>query len=91
MNILSGRGTNKIELELTEDFYDKKHVNISGTQKVTGYLSEYIAESYELKDCLNQKQKTRWKKACEEWHAERDELLERWNLAVEEMDGNVNR
>ena len=86
--------TNKIdeiELELTEDFYDKNHVNISSAQKVTGYLSEYIAESYELKDCLNQKQKTRWKKACEEWHAERDELLERWNLAVEEMDGNVNR
>lgn len=76
----------EIGLELTEDFYDKNHTNISGAQKVTEYLADYIAQNYELKDCLNEKQKLRWASACEEWNHEKSDLLKQWEQAVKDMN-----
>ncbi|MBQ9983239.1 MAG: hypothetical protein IJP29_01485 [Lachnospiraceae bacterium] len=39
---------NEIGLDFANDFYDEKHVNVIGSEKVTDYLGDYIMERYEF-------------------------------------------
>lgn len=73
----------EIGLDLNVDFYDKNHTNIVGAKKVTTYLDLYIAENYDLRNCLDDAQKIRWKEICETWNEEENKLIELWKQEVE--------
>lgn len=72
----------EIGLVAQTDYYDEEHTNISGAQKVTKYLSDFLAENYEMKDRLNEDQKAYWNVMCEEWNEEATQLMEKWNEEV---------
>lgn len=73
----------EIGLDLNVDFYDKNHVNIAGAQKVTTYMTDYIADHYKFQDRLNSDQKKYWENLCEDWDKEAADLLDQWQTEVE--------
>ena len=38
----------KIGLDYSKDFYDRMHVNVGGSQKVTKFLADYMLEHYDM-------------------------------------------
>lgn len=44
------KGFMDVGLDLTQDYYEKKHTNVHGSIKFTEYLCDYLAEHYGLKD-----------------------------------------
>ena len=67
-----------LALDYKVDFYDYRHVNISGAEKVTSYLADYLQTNYQFKNRLNEKQKEEWDTAVMYWHKDEQEYLKDW-------------
>ncbi len=58
----------ELKLDFNRDFYDTKHVNISGMVKVTNHLGKYIVDNYGLeKTKLSKSLKKSWDTATSKW------------------------
>ena len=60
----------ELDIRLNEDFYNHNHLNIHGAIKSTSYISEYMIETYGLKDKRNDKSYTAaqgWNEALENY------------------------
>lgn len=55
----------EVGLEFDKDFYNSKHVNYIGAEKYTKYLTNYIAEHYDLTDHRGQEGYESWAEAYE--------------------------
>ena len=60
----------EVGLDNRNDFYDWNHVNLSGADKVTSYLGQYLVENYDLPDNRNNHEYESWNKECKIWNDE---------------------
>ena len=67
-----------LALDENIDFYNSRHVNFAGAEKVTHFFAEWLNEHYEFADRLNEKQKKEWEKAVENWDKKEKELTKLW-------------
>ncbi len=58
---------NEIGLDPHTDFYNSKHMNVSGASKVTRFISEYLAEKYGFTDKRGDSGFSDWEKAAVEY------------------------
>lgn len=59
--------TDEIGLDPRKDFYNSKHMNISGATKVTRFISDYLTEKYNLTDKRGDSDFSDWEAAAEEY------------------------
>jgi len=82
---------NEIGLDNNTDFYNSLHTNIAGAEKVTRYLSKYIAENYELNyDILSKTQQKEWETFCKNWNIKKQDLNLRWKNYCENQQLKLN-
>lgn len=62
-------------LDLSADYYNKKHTNIHGAIKVTNYISEYLIENYGFTDKRSLEEYNDWIKAVDSYHEVIDPYL----------------
>lgn len=67
----------EIGLDVEHDFYDKKHTNLAGSEKVTAFVAEYILEHYDLSTQHSEAVTDDWDQMLEQYHAEADEIKEK--------------
>lgn len=65
LNFNSKEMTEKIGLNWKKDLYDKKHVNIIGSEKYTDYLAQYLKEAYNLPDHRGDADYKSWEESYE--------------------------
>ncbi len=59
-----------IGIDSTKDYYDPEHLNISGQQKFTGYLSRFLAEEYGVRgDGHTEETLSRWADGVRVFHS----------------------
>lgn len=84
---LKGKGYDYIDLNLYNDeigldykidFYNSRHTNISGAQKVTTYLGTFIKDKYGLTSQLTDESKADWDNAVKVWDKEAARLMDEW-------------
>ena len=68
-----------INLNYDIDFYNPRHVNFAGAEKITAYLAEYMKEHYQFTDKLNEKQKKEWNNAVSAWDEKEILYRQEWN------------
>jgi hypothetical protein len=61
----------EIGLDTQKDFYNHRHVNVLGAQKVTDYIGSFIASNYKLSKDYSPATVSEWDKAFELWAAEK--------------------
>lgn len=79
LNMNTEEMVDEIGLDWETDFYNSKHVNFIGAEKYTEFLTEYLAENYDLPD-------RRGDKAYESW----DEAYERYLMYLEKGPQDSN-
>lgn len=57
-----------MNIDFNSDFYNSNHTNVFGVEKYSLFLSDYIANKYELTDRRNQKEYDEWNKNILEWN-----------------------
>lgn len=60
--------TDEIGLDYDKDFYDPKHVNIVGSEKVTKFIGDYIKENYNISTDHEEDVKKDWNQMLELYH-----------------------
>ncbi len=87
----------EIGLDPMVDYSDCIHSNISGAEKITRYLAQYVADNYELDNVtLSEKQIKEWEDACDaysersakikiKWEANRQAVLESLNVSESDI------
>lgn len=68
----------QLALDPDTDFYNPRHVNFAGAEKVTHFFAKWLNENYQFSDRLNEKQKKEWEKAVENWDKKEKELTKLW-------------
>lgn len=64
----------EIGIDCSTDFYEEKHVNVYGAEKVTAYLGEYIRDNYEFTRVHDESVVESWNKAAEEYDEKMKDL-----------------
>lgn len=59
----------EIGLDLTKDYYNRKHTNIHGSIKVTDYISRYLVENYSFEDKRNMPEYQDWTDAAKNYRS----------------------
>ena len=67
-------------LDFTQDTYDAGlHLNLSGAEKITGYLGEFLIQETSLEDRRGEKELSeRWKQKMADYESERDRQMQEW-------------
>lgn len=50
----------EIGLDFSQDYYDPRHANVIGTEKITRFVGKYIQENYQLSTEHSEKQTAEW-------------------------------
>ncbi len=75
-DLIRGRGyevlyltdrTGEVGLDLTQDFYNKKHTNIHGSIKVTNFITEHLIERFGLRDRRGDAAYASWDRGWEKY------------------------
>lgn len=67
-----------IDLDYNVDFYNPRHVNYVGAEKITSYLAMYMKDHYQFTDKLNEKQKKEWDNAVSAWNEKEIQYRQEW-------------
>lgn len=59
--------TQEIGLNYSTDFYNHRHVNVLGAQKVTDYVGEYIDTNFDIDKTHSDSTKKEWDAAYDKW------------------------
>ncbi|MBQ9984218.1 MAG: hypothetical protein IJP29_06470 [Lachnospiraceae bacterium] len=60
-------------LDFSTDYYDRKHVNVWGSEKVTKYLGEYLTSHYDLESDHNEEIVESWNSAVKHYRKDLEE------------------
>lgn len=64
----------EIGLDFTRDYWDTRHTNVFGSEKVTKYIGNYIQENYHLSTEHTEKVTEKWNEVAEQNQVERQAL-----------------
>lgn len=68
-----------INLNYDIDFYNPRHVNFVGAEKITSYLAAYMKGHYRFTNKLDDKQKKEWENAVSAWDEKEILYRQEWN------------
>ncbi len=66
----------ELGLDYSKDFYNHRHVNTIGAQKVTNYIGDYIAKNYDIKRDHSADTVSKWDSAYDKWLKIKDDQEE---------------
>lgn len=74
----------EIGIDMSNDFAELQHLNISGARKVTKYLGEYINENYNLEDKRDNPDYEEWHKAYDISLVEQENTWVKWETNIDD-------
>ena len=83
--------TGDMHLDLDQDYYNRKHTNIHGSVKLTGYLSEYLIGRFGLEDLRGDARYASWDEAWEKYEGIAFRTLAELELDLSKRDFTLER
>lgn len=66
----------EIGFDFADDLRDWRHISVSGNEKITAYLGQYIQEKYGIEDRRGESGLEHWNEDYEEWCSYKEHILE---------------